>query len=202
MAQEAPLMRRMFDMLAAGAGLVVLSPVALVTAVAVRLTTGRRVVFRQQRIGLGGQPFQILKFRTMRDGHEDLPDRERCTRTGSFLRAVGLDEYPQLWNILRGDMSVIGPRPTLPEQVERYDAAQHRRHTVRPGLTGWAQVNGRNSISWPERIELDLFWIDHRSLALDLRILWLTVVRVLLPRDLYGDGGVNPDYPEARSGTA
>jgi lipopolysaccharide/colanic/teichoic acid biosynthesis glycosyltransferase len=137
-----------------------------------------------------------VKFRTMRtETHAGEPDQLRLTRVGRLLRATSLDELPQLWNVLRGDMSIIGPRPTLPEQVDHYTVRQRGRLAVRPGLTGWAQVNGRNALSWPERIELDLWYIAHRTLALDLRIVALTLLRLLRPQGIVGDGGINPGFP-------
>jgi lipopolysaccharide/colanic/teichoic acid biosynthesis glycosyltransferase len=179
---------------------VLLSPVIAVIAVLVRWRLGSGVLFRQTRVGLGGRGFTIVKFRTMRHaGVSPSSDLERATPLGRVLRATSLDELPQLWNVLRGDMSLIGPRPTLPEQVAHYSPRQHGRHAIRPGLTGWAQVNGRNSISWPERIKLDLWYIEHRNLWLDLRILWLTVARLVRPQGMYGEGGVNPGFPTSAS---
>lgn len=178
-----------------GAG-VVLLPVALVIAVLVRVKLGSPVLFRQTRTGLGGKQFSIVKFRTMRPtAYEGQPDNERDTPLGNRLRSTSLDELPQLWNVLRGDMSLIGPRPTLPEQVAHYSDRQRVRLRIRPGLTGWAQVNGRNSISWPERIELDLWYIEHRSPRLDLRIVARTLLRLVKPEGILGEGGVNPGFP-------
>ena len=189
-------MRRLVDVVVAGAGLVVLSPVLLVVAVAVRLDLGSPVLFRQIRSGLDGQVFSIVKFRTMRQPrHEQDLDADRLTQLGQLLRSTSLDELPQLWNVLRGDMSLIGPRPTLPDQVEHYSARQRGRLSVRPGITGWAQVSGRNELSWPERIELDLWYIGHRSLRLDLRILARTVVGLVRPSGVTAEGGVNPGFP-------
>ena len=189
-------MRRVLDVLVSGLALLVLAPVLVLIALVVAASMGRPVLFRQVRIGRDGVPFTILKFRTMRaERTPGEPDADRLTTTGRLLRATSLDELPQLANILCGHMSVIGPRPTLPEQVEHYSPRQHGRHAVRPGVTGWAQVNGRNSLSWPERIELDLWYIEHRNLRLDLRILALTVWRLVRPDGLYGDGGVNPGFP-------
>ena len=189
-------MRRLVDLVVSGVTGVVLAPVMAVVAVLVRLRLGRPVIFRQRRIGLAGRPFSILKFRTMRpEAWPGEPDADRDTTLGRTLRGLSLDELPQLWNVARGDMSLIGPRPTLPEQVERYSPRQHGRHDVRPGLTGWAQVNGRNSISWPERIELDLWYIEHRSLRLDARIVGRTLLRLVRPSGIYGEGGVNQGFP-------
>jgi lipopolysaccharide/colanic/teichoic acid biosynthesis glycosyltransferase len=188
--------RRAVDVAVAGILLLVSGPVTGVVAALVRLRLGRPVLFRQQRVGLRGREFTILKFRTMRpESHPGEPDDVRDTSLGRTLRASSLDELPQLWNVVRGDMSLIGPRPTLPEQVRHYSPRQHGRHDVRPGLTGWAQVNGRNSISWPERIELDLSYIEHRSLGLDLRIVVSTLGQLVRPHGIYGAGGVNQGFP-------
>jgi lipopolysaccharide/colanic/teichoic acid biosynthesis glycosyltransferase len=188
--------RRTVDVVVAVLGLVVLSPVLAVAALAVRVALGSPVLFRQPRSGLHGEEFTILKLRTMRaERHAGEPDADRTPRLGRVLRATSLDELPQLVNVLRGEMSLIGPRPTLPEQVARYGPRERRRLEIRPGLTGWAQVNGRNSITWPERIELDLWYLEHRSLWLDLRILGRTLRRLVLPTGVTAAGGVNPDYP-------
>jgi lipopolysaccharide/colanic/teichoic acid biosynthesis glycosyltransferase len=186
------------DICAAALAGVLLSPAIVVIAVLVRWRLGAGVLFRQTRVGLGGREFTIVKFRTMLpETPERTSDLERTTALSRVLRATSLDELPQLWNVLRGDMSLIGPRPTLPEQVAHYSPRQHGRHAIRPGLTGWAQVNGRNSISWPERIELDLWYIEHRSLGLDVKIVWLTLARLVRPQGLYGEGGVNPTFPRS-----
>jgi lipopolysaccharide/colanic/teichoic acid biosynthesis glycosyltransferase len=192
--------RRTIDIVVTLVAGCLLLPVVVAVAVIVRLRLGAPVIFRQRRTGYRGREFTIIKFRTMRpEAYPGQPDPERETRTGRLLRATSLDELPQLWNVLRGDMSVIGPRPTLPEQVAQYSPRQHGRHAVRPGLTGWAQVNGRNSISWPERIELDLWYIEHRSLALDVRILGRTLQRLVRPIGIYGAGGVNSGFPAVES---
>jgi lipopolysaccharide/colanic/teichoic acid biosynthesis glycosyltransferase len=189
-------MRRTIDLVVSVLVAVLAAPVIALAAAVIRLSLGSPVLFRQQRVGLHGREFAILKFRTMRpEAYPGEPDAVRDTRLGRILRSVSLDELPQLWNVLRGDMSLIGPRPTLPEQVRHYSPRQHGRHTVRPGLTGWAQVNGRNSIPWPERIELDLDYIARRSLALDLRIVARTLLRIIRPSGIYGAGGVNPGFP-------
>ena len=188
--------QRLIDVIVALVAGVVLLPVALVIALLVRLRLGSPVLFRQTRTGLGGKEFSIMKFRTMRPmAYDGQPDNERDTPLGNRLRSTSLDELPQLWNVLRGDMSLIGPRPTLPEQVQHYSPRQRGRLAVRPGLTGWAQVNGRNSISWPERIELDLWYIEHRSLRLDVRIVARTLLRLVKPEGILGEGGVNPGFP-------
>ena len=189
-------MRRVVDVVAALTFALLLAPVLALVSLAVALRMGRPVLFRQARSGRHGEVFHVAKFRTMREARTpDEPDATRTPPLGGWLRAASLDELPQLWNILRGDMGLIGPRPTLPEQVERYSERERGRLAVRPGLTGWAQVNGRNAISWPERIELDLWYVAHRSLAVDAKILWRTAGIVLRRRDILGAGGVNPGFP-------
>lgn len=189
-------MRRLVDVVVAGVATVVLAPVILLVALLIRAQLGSPVLFRQRRSGRHGREFTILKFRTMRPPrHEEETDQDRDTKLGRRLRAASLDELPQLINVLRGDMSLIGPRPTLPEQVVHYDERQRGRLAIRPGITGWAQVNGRNSISWPERIELDLWYIANRSLVVDLKILWRTVLNVVRPQGITGEGGVNQGFP-------
>ena len=189
-------MRRALDVTVAFLAGVGLLPVALVIAALVRWRLGPPVLFRQRRTGRHGVEFDILKFRTMRPerfpGEDDLA---RITVLGKALRVASLDELPQLWNVFRGQMALIGPRPTLPEQVVHYSGHQRRRLEIRPGITGWAQVRGRNAISWPERIELDIWYIDHRSWWLDLRIIGQTVVQLLRPRGVTGEGGVNQGFP-------
>jgi lipopolysaccharide/colanic/teichoic acid biosynthesis glycosyltransferase len=178
---------------------VLLSPVLLTLAVLVRLRLGSPVLFRQHRSGRDGREFTILKFRTMHQPrYPGQADREREARLGAALRRTSLDELPQLLNILRGDMSLIGPRPTLPEQVRAYDRRQRGRLAVRPGLTGWAQVHGRNLLSWPERIELDLWYIEHRTWLLDVRIAAMTVVALVGRRGVVGLDGNNPGFPVPR----
>jgi sugar transferase EpsL len=176
-------LKRLFDVVAATALLVLLSPVLIVVAALVRVAMGRPILFRQQRPGLRGQPFTILKFRTMiaaadSDG-TPLPDATRITRVGRFLRRTSLDELPELVNVLRGEMSLVGPRPLLTEYLPLYTEEQMRRHAVRPGITGWSQVNGRNALTWFEKFALDVWYVDNRSLRLDLRILWTTVGNVV-----------------------
>ena len=190
-------MRRLVDVAVSLLALVLLSPLLLLSMLAVRLALGSPLIFRQLRTGRNGRQFTIYKLRTMRaERFPGEPDGDRTGRVGRWLRATSLDELPQLVNVLLGHMSLVGPRPTLPDQVRHYTARQHRRHEIRPGITGWAQVNGRNSLSWPERIELDIWYIDHRSLALDLRIVGHTLLRLVRPSGLYGENGVNPGYPE------
>jgi lipopolysaccharide/colanic/teichoic acid biosynthesis glycosyltransferase len=174
------------------AGMVVLAPLALVIALLVRVRLGAPVLFRQTRPGLKGRSFELCKFRTMTDeqdaGGAPLPDEERLTGFGAFLRATSLDELPGLISVLKGEMSLVGPRPLLPEYLGRYTPEQARRHDVRPGITGWAQVNGRNAITWEEKFALDLWYVDHHSLALDLKILGMTAWRVLRREGISGHG--------------
>ena len=171
--------RRALDIAIAGPALVLLAPVLVAVAIAVRLCMGPPAVFRQRRAGYQGRPFTLLKFRTMRPGVRGEPDDARLTRLGALLRACSLDELPQLWNVLRGDMSLVGPRPLLMEYLERYTPEQARRHDVRPGITGLAQVRGRNAITWEKKFALDVWYVDHASLGLDLYILWRTFVAVV-----------------------
>ncbi len=190
------LLRRAVDLAVAVPALVLLSPLLVLLLAIVRLRMGRPALFRQERSGKGGRTFTIVKLRTMREErYTGEPDADRTSRLGHLLRATSLDELPQLINVVRGEMSLIGPRPTLPEQVARYGPRERRRLEVRPGLTGWAQVNGRNSLSWPERIELDIWYIDHRSVWLDLRIGVRTLARFLRPQGVTAEGGVNPGFP-------
>jgi sugar transferase EpsL len=174
-------LRRAIDVVGATVLTVVFSPVLAGLAAAIRLTMGRPVLFRQLRPGYKGEPFEVLKFRTMRE-EDGLSDEERLTRLGVFMRQLSLDELPQLWNILRGDMSFIGPRPLLMEFLKWYSPEQMRRHDVKPGVTGWAQVQGRHAILFSKRLELDVWYVDNRSLGLDLKILGLTVLKVLTMR--------------------
>jgi len=175
---------RVFDLVVSALALLVLWPILLILYFLVHVKLGRPALFRQLRPGLRGQPFQMVKFRTMTDerGADGalLPDAQRLTPFGRFLRASSLDELPELWNVLKGEMSLVGPRPLLMEYLPLYTPEQARRHEVRPGITGWAQVNGRNAISWEEKFSLDVWYVDHRSLWLDMRILWMTVRKVLV----------------------
>lgn len=175
--------KRMFDVVAAGTALVLLSPFIGVTALAVRLFIGSPVLFRQTRPGLNGRPFAILKFRTMTEARGPdgalLPDAERLTRFGRFLRASSLDELPELLNIVRGEMSVVGPRPLLMQYLPLYTPEQARRHEVRPGLTGWAQVKGRNALSWEQKFALDLWYVENHDLWLDIKIIVMTAWKVV-----------------------
>ena len=194
-------MRRAVDVVVSAVALVLGAPVLLAIAAGVRATMGSPVLFTQARSGLGGDEFTIYKFRTMRDeAYPGEPDPDRTPPFGAALRSTSLDELPQLWNILRGDMSLIGPRPTLPEQVVHYSPHQRRRLEIRPGVTGYAQVRGRNSLPWPERIELDIHYIDHRSLWFDLRILAATLLKLLRREGITGEGGVNQGFPVPGTG--
>jgi lipopolysaccharide/colanic/teichoic acid biosynthesis glycosyltransferase len=189
-------LKRCIDVAVAGVGLVVLSPVIAVVALVVRFSLGRPIFFRQERPGLHGRPFMIVKFRTMEqaglDG-EHASDAERLAPVGAFLRSTSLDELPELVNVLRGDMSLVGPRPLRMEYLDRYSPTQARRHEVRPGMTGWAQVNGRNALTWGEKFELDVWYVDHRSLLLDLRIVIRTVAHVLRREGITQTGSVTAE---------
>jgi lipopolysaccharide/colanic/teichoic acid biosynthesis glycosyltransferase len=184
--------KRILDIALSAAGLLLTAPVIVVVALVVRATLGAPILFAQQRPGLRGRPFVLYKFRTMTvarsaDG-EPLPDAARLTRAGAWLRKLSLDELPQLWNVLKGDMSLVGPRPLLMEYLPLYDPRQRRRHDVRPGITGWAQVNGRNALTWEQRFEHDVWYVEHVSFATDMKILVLTVLRVLRPQGITEPG--------------
>lgn len=178
-----PASKRAFDLLASVIALPVLLPIMLGIAIILRLRIGSPVLFVQSRSGLGAKVFKMFKFRTMTDARDArgqlLPDQSRLTSFGRWLRRTSLDELPELWNVLRGDMSLVGPRPLLAEYIPLYTPEQARRHEIRPGITGWAQVNGRNALSWEDKFELDVWYVDHRSLWLDLKILGMTVWKVL-----------------------
>jgi lipopolysaccharide/colanic/teichoic acid biosynthesis glycosyltransferase len=183
---------RALDLLVAGLALAVTSPLLAICALAIKLTSAGPVIYRQRRVGRNGEPFDLLKLRTMVVGAEHtgaglyIEDRDpRITRVGRLLRRFSLDELPNLFNVLRGELAIVGPRPTVQSQVDRYTPHQRRRLEVRPGITGWAQVNGRTSLSWPERIELDVWYVDNRSLALDLRILLKTARLLVTGHGLY-----------------
>jgi lipopolysaccharide/colanic/teichoic acid biosynthesis glycosyltransferase len=179
--------------------------VILITAGLVRVSMGSPVLFCQQRPGLGGRPFTLVKFRTMRDATDPagrpLPDAQRLTRVGRLLRRTSLDELPQLWNVLKGDMSLVGPRPLLMEYLPRYNDRQRRRHDVRPGITGWAQVNGRNALSWEEKFEHDVWYVEHRSLGLDVKIVLMTLGQVFAGRGVSAGGHATmPEFMGTASG--
>jgi lipopolysaccharide/colanic/teichoic acid biosynthesis glycosyltransferase len=187
-------LKRALDLVVASSVGILVSPVLAGIAIAIKVDSGGRVLFCQERIGRHGRPFRIVKFRTLVEAPARAPADylisaadPRITRVGTFLRRWSLDELPQLWNVLRGEMSIVGPRPTLSYQVEQYDDFQRRRLEVLPGVTGVAQVAGRNTLSWPERIELDVWYVDNRSLSLDLRILASTVKTLFRPSSVYGD---------------
>jgi lipopolysaccharide/colanic/teichoic acid biosynthesis glycosyltransferase len=186
-------LKRAFDVVVASAALVVLAPVLAVVALLVRFRLGSPVLFRQDRAGLDGLTFTLTKFRTMTDERgpdgELLPDEDRLTPFGALLRSTSLDELPELVHVVRGDMSLVGPRPLPTAYLPRYSSRQARRHEVRPGITGWAQVNGRNAAGWAERLEMDVWYVENRSLALDLRILWRTLRVVASREGVAEDGG-------------
>lgn len=191
--------KRVLDIVVSAALLLLFSPVIASLATVIALRLGRPVFFRQQRPGLHGRPFTIVKFRTMRDARRAdgtlLSDEERLTRLGRWLRATSLDELPELWNVLLGDMSLVGPRPLLMHYLPLYDHEQGRRHEVRPGVTGWAQVNGRNAISWEERLKLDVWYVENRSMLLDIRILFLTLKSVVQRTGIsHGDCATMPEF--------
>lgn len=182
------------DVSCALVGLIVLFPIIVIISSLVALKIGRPILFSQQRPGINGNSFRMFKFRTMRDASDSnnvpLPDAERITKFGALLRVTSLDELPELWNVLRGDMSLVGPRPLLMEYLDLYTPEQARRHEVRPGVTGWAQVNGRNAISWEEKFKLDVWYVDNRSLWLDIKILFMTVKKVFVREGISADGHV------------
>ena len=193
--------KRLFDFIIAFIGLIILSPILVIIGILVhkmskneREMTRNSVFFRQQRVGLNGEIFEMIKFRTMKDAYDVngnlLPDEERLTKFGNFLRKSSLDELPELWNVLKGDMSLIGPRPLLVEYLPLYSEEQMKRHQVRPGITGYAQVNGRNNISWTKKFELDVYYVENFNLLFDLKILWQTVAKVIGQADISQEGHV------------
>lgn len=188
------MIKRLFDIVGSALGLLLLSVVIAIVAWQIRRRLGAPILFRQIRPGLDGKPFEMIKFRTMRDAVDSagnpLPDSERTTVFGSFLRSSSLDELPELWNVLKGDMSLVGPRPLLMEYLPLYSPEQFRRHEVRPGVTGWAQINGRNALSWEEKFALDVWYVDNRSLWLDLKIIFLTIKKVVIRDGISADGEV------------
>lgn len=191
--------KRTFDFLAAVALLLLLSPLLLLLALWVRISMGAPVFFRQARGGFRGSIFEVVKFRTMTDqrdpGGNLLPDQQRLTSAGRALRATSLDELPTLWNVITGDMSLVGPRPLMARYLERYSAEQKRRHDVLPGITGWAQVNGRNAIEWEQKFALDLWYVDHAGFWLDMKVLWLTLWKTLRREGIgYGASETMPEF--------
>ncbi|MCK4620879.1 MAG: sugar transferase [Desulfuromonadales bacterium] len=186
------MIKRLLDLFASVCGLLVVSLLLMILALFIRFAMGRPVLFKQTRPGLNGTTFEMIKFRTMlnvvgKDGNQ-LSDDQRMTRFGQILRSTSLDELPELWNVLKGDMSLVGPRPLLMEYLERYTPEQARRHEVRPGITGWAQVNGRNAISWEEKFKLDVWYVDNQSLWLDIKILWMTFAKVFKREGISQEG--------------
>ncbi len=185
-------MKRLIDFTVALVALIVASPVLLICALLIRLFIGKPVLFKQTRPGLNGQPFNMVKFRTMtnkRDEHGNLlPDEKRLTGLGKLLRSTSLDELPELWNVLNGDMSLVGPRPLLMEYLDLYTDEQARRHEARPGITGWAQVNGRNAISWEQKFNLDVWYVDNQSTWLDIKIIFMTAKKVLVREGISASG--------------
>lgn len=186
------MLKRVLDIAIASTALVLLSPVYALVAYKVKKNLGSPVLFRQVRPGLHGKPFEMIKFRTMKDAvdaqGDSLPDSERLTPFGKMLRATSLDEMPELWNVIKGDMSIVGPRPLLMEYLPLYNAEQAKRHDVRPGITGHAQVNGRNAISWEKKFELDTWYVEHQSLWLDFKIMLKTIQKVIAKDDISAEG--------------
>lgn len=190
-------MKRLFDIALSSVAIAVFAVPMLLIAMLVRVLLGAPVIFRQRRPGLNGKAFDMLKFRTMTDARDQngtlLPDADRMTDFGRFLRATSLDELPSLWSVVKGDMSLVGPRPLLMEYMDLYSAEQSRRHEVRPGVTGWAQINGRNALSWEDKFALDVWYVDNRSMWLDVRILCLSVAKVLKKQDISQHGHATAD---------
>lgn len=190
--------KRLFDIIASASGLIFLSPVFLILIYLIRKNLGEPVFFTQERPGKDGKPFKMIKFRSMRDAVDKdsnpLPDSERLTPFGKKLRATSLDELPELWNVLKGEMSLVGPRPLLMSYLPLYNEFQNRRHEMRPGVTGWAQVNGRNALSWDEKFAHDIWYIDHYSFWLDMKILFLTVKKVFIKEGISAEGEATMPY--------
>ena len=189
---RSPILKRIIDIIGALVGLIVSSPIMLIVSLIIYLTMGRPVFFKQLRPGMNGKPFVIYKFRTMLDLRDKdgnlLPDEKRITAIGRFLRSTTLDELPEFWNVLKGDMSLVGPRPLLMEYLPRYTPEQARRHNVKPGMTGWAQVNGRNAITWEEKFKLDVWYVDNWNIPLDLKIIFLTILKVFKREGVSAEG--------------
>jgi len=190
--------KRLFDIIASASGLIFLSPVFLILIYLIRKNLGEPVFFTQERPGKDGKPFKMIKFRSMRDAVDQdgnpLPDSERLTPFGKKLRATSLDELPELWNVLKGEMSLVGPRPLLMSYLPLYNEFQNRRHEMKPGVTGWAQVNGRNALSWDEKFAHDIWYIDHYSFWLDMKILFLTVKKVFIKEGISAEGEATMPY--------
>ncbi|EJG0589756.1 sugar transferase [Vibrio parahaemolyticus] len=195
-------MKRIFDFTASLCGLILLSPIIALVAWKIRKNLGSPVLFRQTRPGLNGKPFEMVKFRTMKDAVDaqgnPLPDSERMTPFGDKLRNSSLDELPELWNVLKGEMSLVGPRPLLMQYLPLYNKEQARRHEVRPGVTGWAQINGRNAISWEDKFKLDVWYVDNRNLWLDIKVLFLTVKKVFIKEGISAEGEATMPYFEGK----
>lgn len=196
--------KRTFDLISASLALLIFAPLMLLLVVFIRMKMGSPVIFTQQRPGLFAKPFCVYKFRTMTEKKDDdgnlLPDKDRMTVFGYFLRATSLDELPQLFNVIKGDLSLVGPRPLLMEYVPLYNAQQARRHEVRPGITGWAQVNGRNEISWEDKFKLDVWYVDNQSFWLDVKIILLTIKKVFFKDGINADGDVTmPKFTGTKS---
>lgn len=195
-------MKRIVDIGGSVLGLMILGPIFLIAMMMVRLQMGTPILFSQMRPGLNGKPFRMLKLRTMLDAVDDngqlLPDSDRLTSLGRFLRTTSIDELPGLWSVLRGEMSLVGPRPLLMEYLPLYSPEQARRHSVRPGITGWAQVNGRNALSWEEKFALDVWYVDHHNIWLDLRIIGMTIRKVLIRDGISAEGEATMSRFEGR----
>ncbi|MCS4534057.1 sugar transferase [Neisseria montereyensis] len=192
------LLKRLLDILASALGLIVLSPILLILVYLIRKNLGSPVFFTQTRPGQDGKPFKMIKFRSMRDAVDangnPLPDSERLTDFGKKLRATSLDELPELWNVLKGDMSLVGPRPLLMQYLPLYNEFQYRRHEMKPGITGWAQVNGRNALSWDDKFQYDIWYIDNYSFMLDIKILFLTIKKVFVREGISAEGEATMPY--------
>lgn len=200
-------MKRLLDIAVSVVGLLILLPFLIVVMVLIRVRLGAPVFFTQDRPGLGGKPFRLIKFRTMTDARDTagglLPDEQRLAPFGRWLRATSIDELPELWNVLKGEMSLVGPRPLLMEYLPLYSPQQARRHEVRPGITGWAQVNGRNALTWSEKFAADVWYVDNHSLALDLKILFKTVTAILKSHGISHSGEATmPRFTGNQSGKA
>lgn len=199
------MLKRLVDLVGAGLAIVLLSPLIAIVAYLVRRNLGSPIFFTQRRPGLNGKPFIMYKFRTMSDARDSegklLPDDQRLTRFGQFLRSTSLDELPELWNVIKGEMSLVGPRPLLMKYLELYTPEQARRHEVKPGITGWAQVNGRNALTWEEKFRLDVWYVDNWTLTLDLRILWLTFLKVVRRDGISAAGHATmPEFKGSQNG--
>ncbi|EGR1547508.1 sugar transferase [Vibrio parahaemolyticus] len=196
------MIKRIFDFIFSLIGLILLSPIIMLVAWKIRKNLGSPVLFRQTRPGLHGKPFEMVKFRTMKDAVDaqgnPLPDSERMTPFGDKLRNSSLDELPELWNVLKGEMSLVGPRPLLMQYLPLYNKEQARRHEVRPGVTGWAQINGRNAISWEDKFKLDVWYVDKRNLWLDIKVLFLTVKKVFIKEGISAEGEATMPYFEGK----